>query len=99
MAAVHRQKLSRTEDANVPKGPELPKVPIPGDQDIGSGLKSAFEDTIVRLIVLDDMNWFLGLDEVCEIWVACNGLSGSHGRPLELGKQNPFDLFKDRRGD
>lgn len=66
----------------------------PRDQDIGSGLKSALEGAIVWLIVLDDVNRFFRLNELCELPDACDGLSSSRGRPLELGKQDPFDLLK-----
>lgn len=86
LAAVDIQKLSRAENGDASKCPELSEVPIPGDQDIGSGLKSAFEDTIVRLVVLDDMNRFLGLNELRELSDACDGVSGARGRPSELGK-------------
>jgi hypothetical protein len=86
LAAVDLQELSGAENGDASKCPELPEVPIPGDQDIGSGLKSAFEDTIVRLVVFDDMNRFLGLNELCEFSDACNSLSGARGRPSELGK-------------
>ena len=39
LAAVDFQKLSRAEDGDAPKGPELPKVSIPADhvkEDVGS---------------------------------------------------------------
>ncbi len=94
LAAVDLQKLSGAEDGDTPKCPELAKMPIPGNQDVSSGLKGALEDAIVWLILLDDVNRFFGLNELCELPDACDGLSSSRGRPLELGKQDPFDLLK-----
>lgn len=96
---MDRQELSGAENGDGSKCPELSEVPIPSDQRIGSGLKSAFEDTVVRLIVPDDMNRYLGLNELRELPNPRNGLSRARARPSELGKQNPFDLLEDRRGD
>jgi hypothetical protein len=74
-------------------------MPIAANHDLGPSLKSAFEDTVVRLVVFDCVNRFLGLNEPGVLSDACDGLSCSRGRPLKLGKQNPFDLLEDRRGD
>lgn len=79
MAAVDFQKPSRAEDGDTPKTPELSEVQIPADHDIGARLESAFEDTIVRLVVLDCMNRFLGLNELRELPDGCNGVSGARG--------------------
>ena len=80
------QELSRADNGNAAKCPELPKMPIPGNNNIGAGLKSAFEDAIVRFVLRDRMNRFLGFNELGEPLNGCNSLSGSRGRPLELGK-------------
>lgn len=84
LTAVDLQELSGAEYGDASKCTELSEVPIPGDQDLGSGPKSAFEDTAVRFVVPDDVNQFLGLNELRELSNARNGLSGSRGRPSEL---------------
>lgn len=77
-SSVGLQKLSRAHDENVTKRLELPKVLVSRDNDVHLGFKGTFEDAVVRLVLSDEVDGFLGSNELSEL------LDGGYGLPRAL---------------
>jgi hypothetical protein len=53
------QKSSRGQDSNIAKRRKLQKMQITGDDDLGVRSKSAFNNTIVSIVLFNDGDTFL----------------------------------------
>ena len=73
------EELPRAHDENATKRLELPKVLVSGDYDVRLGFKGTFEDAVVRLILCDEVDGFLGSNELSGLLDGCYGLARALG--------------------
>jgi hypothetical protein len=92
------QELAWARDQNVAEPPELEEMLVTGHDRVGLGRQGAFEDPVVSLVLLHNVEQLPGVDHNRKSPNRPHSLTDARRRPPELPDQDGLDSFQDRRG-